>query len=163
MGNKFVITKLEVDKRRNKATGSCTKSIVFYSAESAATSLHDIILLKPIHFIVYEICYQYVVTVPLKTLHSPFHIVLRPIDVVVTDETVILLEFRFVQECISAILLKILLTQCHMQLVLVKLLQLFWNLFILVQPQIEVVTLWHQPLHALKHPFLPIWKRCHQN
>ena len=57
---------------------------------------------------IYEICYNYVVSIALEALNGVLHIVLRPVDVVIADEAVVVLKFWIVEERVPAILLHVL-------------------------------------------------------
>ena len=109
----------------------------------------------------YKISGNYVISMPLEALQCVLHIILRPIYVVIANETIVILKFWLLQEGISPILLHVHIAYGYVQLVLIKLLQFFWNLLVFVQPKIEVVALRNQSFNALKHPLLSIWKRSH--
>ncbi len=56
----------------------------------------------------------------MKAIYGVLHIILRPVDVVVADEAVVVLKFWIVEKRVPAILLHVLFPNGDMKFVLVK-------------------------------------------
>ena len=110
VGDKFFICKLEVHQRWHKRGSSKSKPVMWHDDilgidEYVLFFVGEVFRQKRIG-IVYVVCCDNIIPIPLEALQRVLHIIWWIVDVIVTNEAIVILTF-LVQEQMSPIFLEV--------------------------------------------------------